>query len=487
MNKSLKAKILALSLIGIISFNSYIFNDTKTMPIKATQTIEELEALKEENNEKIKQLQAEITQAKEQYDTIVSDEKLKVEYQNSLNEKIELQNQNIDYVMTQINKIDNEIAENNEKIEELKQQIADKNRDIDENIELFKQRIRAAYVSGNDTISAVLTGSTDFYDMLAKMELVSRVAKHDDEIINELNTQLEELKNLTDSLNAKQKELDENMVEANQRKQEFSEVLDQLTIDFQETQHQLDLLNEEKQDVSVSIEEKQQIISEQEEEHDRILADIAAAQEAARKEAEKKAEEKRKADEEARKAEEARIAADNAAKQNSGSSQTPSAPSTPAPTPTPAPQPPVAVPPTQGLAWPVPGFYYLSSTYGYRSFDSSFHRGIDIAGGGIAGAAIVAADDGVVVSVSNSCTHNYSKNYSCGCGGGYGNYLTIVHNDGTYSTLYGHCQSIIVSSGQAVTKGQTVGYVGTTGYSTGYHLHYEVLKNGKNVDPSSYY
>ena len=85
MNKSLKAKILALSLIGLISFNSYIFNDTKTMPIKATQTVEELEALKDANNKKIEQLQEEILQAQSKYDTLISDEKSKTDYQNSLN------------------------------------------------------------------------------------------------------------------------------------------------------------------------------------------------------------------------------------------------------------------------------------------------------------------------------------------------------------------------------------------------------------------
>ena len=484
MKKSLKAKILALSLIALISFNSYIFNDTKSTPVKATQTIEELEQLKDANKKKIEQLEEEISQAQLKYDTLVNDENSKKEYKDSLNEKIELQNQNIDYVMSQINKIDEDIKENKSKIADLEQQIVEKNQDISESIEYFKQRLRASYVSGNNTLAAVFTGSADFYDMLAKMELVSKVAEHDDELINKLKTQLDELKNLTDALNAKQKELDASMIEATDRKEEFSEILNQLTNDYQETQRQLDLLNEQKEDVSISIEEKQQIISDQEAEHEKILADIAAVQEAARKAAEeerRKAEEARKAEE--LKAEQDRIAAENAANQNSGSSQTPpaSAPSTPAP------QLPAETPSTQGMAWPVPGFYYLSSTYGYRNFDSSFHRGIDIAGGGIPGAAIVAADSGVVASVSNSCTHNYSKNYSCGCGGGYGNYLTILHNDGTYSTLYGHCKSVIVSPGQSVSKGQTIGYVGTTGYSTGYHLHFEVLKNGKNVDPSSFY
>ena len=73
----------------------------------------------------------------------------------------------------------------------------------------------------------------------------------------------------------------------------------------------------------------------------------------------------------------------------------------------------------------------------------------------------------------------------CGCGGGYGNYVIIQH-DGTYSTVYGHMQSLAVSEGDYVSAGQTIGYVGTTGFSTGYHLHFEIRVNGSRVDPMNY-
>ena len=101
------------------------------------------------------------------------------------------------------------------------------------------------------------------------------------------------------------------------------------------------------------------------------------------------------------------------------------------------------------------------------------------------GTPVVAAADGTVVATNSSCTHNWGKSYSCGCGGGYGNYVIIQH-DGTYSTLYGHMASVSVSVGQSVSAGQTIGYVGSTGFSTGFHLHFEVRVNGTKVDPMKY-
>ena len=99
---------------------------------------------------------------------------------------------------------------------------------------------------------------------------------------------------------------------------------------------------------------------------------------------------------------------------------------------------------------------------------------------------IVAAESGTVGTVSETCSHNYGKSYSCGCGGGYGNYVTINHGSGNLTTLYGHCSSIIVSSGQYVEKGQVIGYVGSTGFSTGFHLHFEVIDNGSRNNPRNY-
>ncbi len=133
--------------------------------------------------------------------------------------------------------------------------------------------------------------------------------------------------------------------------------------------------------------------------------------------------------------------------------------------------------------WPVAGYTTITTRFGevYNLVDpnGSAHTGADIAGSGIFGKPIVAIESGTVSVATYS---NY----------GYGNYVMINHGvnsaDGnTYISLYGHCSSLAVSKGQSVTKGQVIGYVGSTGNSTGPHLHLEVRVNGKITDPLKYY
>ncbi|MBQ6815916.1 MAG: M23 family metallopeptidase, partial [Clostridia bacterium] len=107
------------------------------------------------------------------------------------------------------------------------------------------------------------------------------------------------------------------------------------------------------------------------------------------------------------------------------------------------------------------------------------HKGIDLGSWGINGKNIQCSATGVVTTLVNYCTHNYGKNGSCGCGGGYGNHVQVSHgkhNGYYYTTIYAHMRTAIVSSGQAVSSGQILGYVGSTGWSTGWHLHFGISR-----------
>ena len=138
---------------------------------------------------------------------------------------------------------------------------------------------------------------------------------------------------------------------------------------------------------------------------------------------------------------------------------------------------------TLSFRWPVPGFYYISQKYNNKSgmYASGKHSGTDIASNGksIKGAKIIATKGGIVDSINKGCKHNYGKTRSCGCGGGFGNYVVVRSTfkiDGKkiiLRVIYGHMTSVKVKVGQYISSGQMLGTVGSTGYSTGPHLHFE--------------
>ncbi len=127
-----------------------------------------------------------------------------------------------------------------------------------------------------------------------------------------------------------------------------------------------------------------------------------------------------------------------------------------------------------GFLFPLPsGTAYVSCPYGYRYHpirgDYTFHYGVDLAAA--SGTSIYAAKSGTVVQSTMASVN--------------GNYVTIQHSDGT-STLYAHMSSRAVSVGDYVSQGSVIGYVGTTGLSTGPHLHFEIYVNGSTVNPMEY-
>lgn len=134
------------------------------------------------------------------------------------------------------------------------------------------------------------------------------------------------------------------------------------------------------------------------------------------------------------------------------------------------------------FAFPTPSINKITDPYGYRNHpitgEYSFHTGLDIAShnGDADGSPIISSTDGVVSEVS----YGY---------GVYGYYVHVQYSDEdgtTWETRYCHMKQINVFKGQEVKQGTVLGAVGNTGRSTGPHLHFEILKNGYNVNPSNY-
>jgi murein DD-endopeptidase MepM/ murein hydrolase activator NlpD len=175
-----------------------------------------------------------------------------------------------------------------------------------------------------------------------------------------------------------------------------------------------------------------------------------------------------------------RAAADSCEEQGAGGDGCGSAPAAPAPPPPPPPPPSSGVggggqPVVGGWTRPAPG--PVTSGFGPRW--GRMHRGVDIGVG--VGTAVVSARPGTVVHVTNGCHPTSSP----GCGGGFGNYVTVVHDAG-FATVYAHLAGVVVGVGQSVGAGQAIGTSGNSGNSTGPHLHFEIRIAGDAVNPCGY-
>lgn len=320
----------------------------------------------------------------------------------------------------QIDRCNQEIASINSNINANKADIAAKEAEIEDDIFEFKKRLSAMYMSNSDNSIQILLGAENFSDFLRLSQFTASMSVRDKKLIEGLKAEIE-------VLNEKNAENEK-------------------------------LLNEQVA-IKATIDEQQKELESQENDAAAIYNNIAAEQKENQDDVDAINAQIKKLQKQ--------LEDDIASKNYS-----------------------TFINPNTGLQWPISGFFMISA--GFQSNDAVHngrHNGIDIAGGGIAGQPIRAIADGYVTLVHNGCTHNYKKYGNC-CGNGYGNYATVNHGtltvNGTsanYVAYYAHAQKIIVSNGQYVKQGDIIGYVGTTGWSTGYHLHLGILRNGGWINP----
>ena len=334
-------------------------------------------------------------------------------------------------LVSKVQVLDEKIAVTREKISSLNDDIKEKQdaydkglSEVEDQFDALANRLRILYMSGNATDLEIIFGAKDFSDLIDKMELVKSLANSDKELISEIQTKLDELSTKKKSLEADKKDLETQQASLKSDQDEFNKLIS----DNDEILKNLYASNSEAQNSLESA-------ALQSDEIEAKISQYYAAQKAA--------------------AEHAAQASQSSSSSGSSSSSSSSSSSG-------------------------------SSSSGSSSSGSSSVIVPSGSGLGIMGTPVVAAADGTVVATNSSCTHNWGKSYSCGCGGGYGNYVMISHAGGKM-TVYGHLTSLTVSSGQSVSRGQVIGYVGSTGNSTGPHLHYECRLNGVRYNPMSEY
>ena len=435
MNK-LKRILCAMLCVCMISIPMAI-----PTTVSAEDSISDLE-------QQLQQLEQENQKYQKILDDTKSDIAEKEEYKSALVSKVQVLDEKIAVTREKISSLNDDIKE--------KQDAYDKGlSEVEDQFDALANRLRILYMSGNATDLEIIFGAKDFSDLIDKMELVKSLANSDKELISEIQTKLDELSTKKKSLEADKKDLETQQASLKSDQDEFNKLIS----DNDEILKNLYASNSEAQNSLESA-------ALQSDEIEAKISQYYAAQKAAAERAAQASQSSSSSGSSSSSSSSSSSGSSSSGSSSSGSSS-------------------VIVPSGSGFAWPTPGFVSRSSEW-FEDREVYNHGGIDIAGAGIMGTPVVAAADGTVIASNSSCTHNWGKSYSCGCGGGYGNYVMISHAEGKM-TVYGHLTSLTVSTGQSVSRGQIIGYVGSTGNSTGPHLHYECRLNGVRYNPMSEY
>lgn len=321
-----------------------------------------------------------------------------VNKQKDITQRIKKLEGTIQRLESEIEEIANNIVETKNKIETTQKELVEAEDNIVDKKDTLNSRLNVMYKNGDIGYLEVLLDSSDFQDLLTRLDMVQKIFNHDVELIKYLKEQRDLIEIKKNTLEAQRTELIGLMNNSKQKQ-------DNLVVSRGQMAR-----------------EKQQLIKDHKalEKQEDNLNDLA---EKLKKEI---------------------LLKQSAAKYVGGK-----------------------------MTWPAPGYFRITSPFGYRVHPilkkKKLHTGIDI--GIPSGKSIVASQHGKVI-------HS-------GWYGGYGKVVMIDHGGGIV-TLYAHNSSLLVKEGQQVKKGQNIARAGSTGMSTGPHLHFEVRENGQYIDPLKY-
>lgn len=359
----------------------------------------------------------------------------------NVSEKLRIIQDNLNAATNEYKSISSQLADTEKQIAEMQVKLKEEQAKLEKREKVFRVRIRDIYMHGQLSYLDVVLGAKDFNDFANRVDLLRRVIAADMDLITAIRQQRDEIQQVQQELESqrqKQSVLKENAAqkkaEIEQHKKEQQAILYKAETDKATAEEAYRELEASSQSIGEMLRQRAAA---------RAAAAAAAEAEAA---AQQQAAASSQAD-----------TGDTGTSDDSGSTE-----------------PDYSYQPVSGsgaFIWPVNGV--ITSPYGYRTHPifgtTIYHSGIDI--GVDYGTPVHAADSGVVVEA--------------GWISGYGYAVVIDHGNGL-STLYGHNESLNVSSGQSVSQGQVIAYAGSTGNSTGPHVHFEVRSNGDPVDPSAY-
>jgi len=394
-----KKRIALVFLMAVVSFTTVFFTSDK-------YNIETNAATLSENKKTVKNLESDLGSIENSLAAIKKNiASAKQNQSNQLYIKNQL-DQEITLTETKIETLEKLVEEYTLQIEEKEALINGKDSDIENSLNIIKERLVLQHESGNSNIISYILGSSDFADLLTRVEVANALFEYDRELIERLTNDRIELSLLKTELTQAQeksaesiKTLEADKISLNEKIQESLDYLKKYKDDEAYYQKQYEAKSAEMDSIEKEIKE--------------LLAQIKLQEQ----------------------------------KDYTG----------------------------DGFRFPLAydATYWNTGGFGWRVWSNGrktdFHKGVDFAAA--RGTPIYASNSGTVIIHRNSPS--------------YGLYITIDHGGGI-TTLYAHCSKLLVNKGDKVEKGQKIAEVGSTGDSTGNHLHFSVLKDGVHVDPMNY-
>lgn len=341
----------------------------------------------------------------------------------SVSTDIENLDAKIQVTSAKISTLESEIVRLNKDIAENQEKLEEAQVNLSENTDALRMRLREMYKRGNVNYLEVILNSRDIEELLRNNEIISSIARADRELIEFIQEQIDTIKETEERLQIDKAKVSASKAAVENERQSYQAAVDAKNNYMKVLESNLDLYKAEFEKAQAN--------------WDSLDAEIVRLQ--------KQISEQKKAEE---------AAARRATRVHSNIT--------------------VSSGPRNGQSytWPLPGHYSISSPFGYRMHPilgySKFHSGVDIPAP--SGTPIVAAKSGTVIM---------SQLMS-----GYGNVVMVDHGDTV--TVYAHCSALNVGVGESVKAGDVIAFVGSTGLSTGAHLHFEVRVNGSPVNPLGY-
>lgn len=459
MKKSISVLLCLLLLFGVSSASAPAFRARAATMAELEQEVDRLEAEIEANKQKL----AEFADKKESQEA----------YLKTVQTQIDAVQKKADTLNTQIKTLDNEIVGYDNRLQQLSneinvledevrlanRQIRDTRAKIESSKASLSSKLRSNYMTGSETTLKILMGADSLAGFLTRLEMMRRISENEKRVIDEFRSEVQDLKQAKLSLEKKQSELEEKKTsvaqtkamtvekkaELTKKQQEYESTIDELEDEYKESEDYIKKLDKD----SVAYQNYVRQLESERAAADKEIDDLIRA-----------------------------LTATTAPPTTTGTA--PYSIGNGDPSDLTAPTEPTAIPPgyiqTEVWAWPL-AYYpcYISSPFGYRDArigGNAFHGGTDIAGIGIYGQPVYATRSGYVAAAVWGTT-------------GYGRYVLLDHCDG-FVTIYGHCSNLTVTQGQYVVQGQQIGNVGSTGNSTGPHLHFEVRYNGVKQNPMNF-